>query len=573
MKTLSENIYLRGKHNMVYVRRRIPAAIRSAYPLNTTHIVRSLGTSDIREGKARARLEMTRIDAEFEQKRQELELSRATQSAKRISKLSDEQLQDTAQFWIRNVLQLDEQQRQAGLTDDEFDALGARLKSQRAELGRLLAQGKALNIFPALHSFLYLCGLDYKPDEAEAKRASYAFLRSVVTTLEHQLSRQAGNVVETDAVASPTLHPLQNIAPERAPAATDALTWDTIFSVWRDYVDNRPKSTTIAAQTPWRDLSRFAETHNITSPAAVTPVLMTRFTESMRERGLAVDTINERISKIRAIYKIAVGKHILEQNPAERTLGFKENSVQQRTKRRLPFDTSDLNLLFGSEIYTQHKRSRGQSGEASYWIPLLMYYSGARPEEIAGLALADVREDPEFGWYFSIEDRPGVDDKDLFDGVPNSHRRTLKNEASIRRVPVAQELIDLGLLRYIETVRSTGATVLFPTLTKDWHGKLSGAFSKFFGRYKRHVGIEDDRKVLYSFRHTMKDFLEEAKVPTKYLQRMLGHTTGDGAITDGYGSDLPFEHIVENFKKVNFHPISALPWEPGRGSVSLNQDE
>lgn len=182
MKTLSENIYQRGKHKMAYVRRRIPAAIRSAYPTKTTHVVRSLGTSDIREAKARARLELARIDAEFEQKRQELELSRATQSAKRISKLSDQQLQDTAQFWVRNVLQLDDQQRQAGLTDDEFDDIGTRLISQRDELGRVLAQGKALNIFPALHSFLYLCGLDYEPDEAEAKRASYAFLRSVVTS-------------------------------------------------------------------------------------------------------------------------------------------------------------------------------------------------------------------------------------------------------------------------------------------------------------------------------------------------------------------------------------------------------
>ena len=39
--------------------------------------------------------------------------------------------------------------------------------------------------------------------------------------------------------------------------------------------------------------------------------------------------------------------------------------------------------------------------------------------------------------------------------------------------------------------------MLFPTLEKDWHGKLSGAFSKFFGRYKRVVGIHDDRKVMY----------------------------------------------------------------------------
>lgn len=158
MKTLSENIYQRGKHKMAYVRHRIPAAVRSAYPSKTIHIIRSLGTSDIRDAKARARLELMRIDAEFEQKRQELELSRAAQSTKRISRLSDQQFEETAQFWVWNVLQMDDQRRQAGLTDEEFDDLGTRLSSQRSELGRLLAQGKASNIFPPCIAFCTCAG-------------------------------------------------------------------------------------------------------------------------------------------------------------------------------------------------------------------------------------------------------------------------------------------------------------------------------------------------------------------------------------------------------------------------------
>jgi len=81
----------------------------------------------------------------------------------------------------------------------------------------------------------------------------------------------------------------------------------------------------------------------------------------------------------------------------------------------------------------------------------------------------------------------------------------------------------------------------------------------------------DQRKVLYSFRHTMKDLLETAKVPFKYLQRVLGHTTGDGAMTDGYGSDLPFEVTVEYFAKIKFPSIPARCWEPGKSKVSLTK--
>lgn len=570
MKAISESLYERGKHGIKYVRRRIPAALRLAYP-NQTHITRSLGTSDLREAKARAHAELARIEAEFVQARERLDLSRASRAAKRIGKLSDEQLQNVAKFWARQVLLVDDKQRQEGLDDDEFDELGEKLSSQRQEFGRMLAQGKSEPIFPALHGFLYLCGLDFDPDQAEAKRASYVFLRTIVETLDLQLARHRGEPIQTDAVTSSVPHPLEVIAPERAPTNPKTPSWDKVFATWRDYVEDRPKSTTIAAQTPWRDLQRFMETKGRSvSPVQVTSEDMTYFAQAMRDRGLAVDTINERISKVRAIYKIAVGKHILETNPAADTLGFKENSVKKRRKRRLPFDTSDLSLIFGSEVFTQHKRSKGQSGEASYWIPLLMFFSGARPEEVAGLALSDLKHDTTLGWHFVITDRPSDEDNDLFDqDVPQSHRRTLKNAQSERKVPVAPQLIELGLLRYVEWLRGKGFTVLFPGLKKDWHGKLSGAFSKFFGRYKKAVGINDPRKVLYSFRHTMKDLLEAAGAPTKYLQRLLGHTTGDGAVTDGYGSDLPFHLVAEYFRKIDFPTIAALPWEPGRGVISL----
>lgn len=524
----------------------------------------------MREAKTRAHAELTRIDNEFLLKRQELDLSRASTAAKRVAKLDNEQLQGVARFWVRQVLLSDEHRRQEGLDDSEFDELGDQLASQRFELGRMLAQGKSLGMLPALKGFLHLCGLDFDPDQVEAKRASYVFLRSVTEALDHQLARQRGDLVDTNKVAPEVAHPLHVVAPERAPVDADAPTWEKVFETWRDYVENRPKPTTIASQTPWRDLRRFASSQGAQMPGDVTPELMTAFAQDMRQR-LKVLTINERLSKLRAIYKIAVGKHVLESNPVANTLGFKESGIEKRKKRRLPFDSGDLVRLFGSEVFTEHKRSKGQSGEASYWIPALMFYTGARPEEVAGLALSDLVQDPELGWYLKIIDRPSDEDNELFekDEVPESHRRTLKNAVSIRCVPVAQELLDLGLLRYVEWVRSRGAIVFFPTLKKDFHGKLSGSFSKFFGRYKRKLGISDNRKVLYSFRHCMKDLLEAAGVPSKYLQRLLGHTTGDGRVTDGYGSDLPLNRLAKHFSRVKFPAIPALVWEPGRGFVSL----
>lgn len=107
LRVVSENVDARGKHGNPSVRRRIPAAIRAVYPSHREHVVRSLGTSDRGATKELARAENTRIDIEFRQKRQELELSRASLAAKRISRLDDEQLQAVAKFRVRQVLEND----------------------------------------------------------------------------------------------------------------------------------------------------------------------------------------------------------------------------------------------------------------------------------------------------------------------------------------------------------------------------------------------------------------------------------------------------------------------------------
>lgn len=572
MKNQTQYLFQRGKYRTYYVRRRIPEPLRTLYG-GRREFVRSLGTADFREASSRAAFELASIEAEFVQRRKEIELSRASFAPRRVQQLSRAELEAIGRFWARQILLQDEQRREAGLDDDEFEELGSHLKAQRIELGRMLAQGSTDGLVPALKAFLCLCGLDYSPnDPAESRRANRQFLQAVVKTLDLQLARQAGELVATDEVAPEDRHPLHVVAPELASTAVDGPTWEEVFEAWRDHVEGRPRSTVIAYNTPWTALRRFTQSKGIKSPAGLTPALMKEFVKDMRARGLAAVTINERLSKIRSILRLACEDSLLRENAAQKTLGVQENRLRKRASKRLPFDQQDLDRIFGSAIYVEHKRSCGQSGEASYWIPLIMFYTGARPEEIAGLALTDLKRDETTNrWYFSFVDRPTNEDRYLFpedDYVPESHRRTLKTNASVRRVPVADQLIELGLLRYVDWLRERGSTVFFPTLRKDWHGKLCGSFGKFFGRYKRSVGIRDGRKVLYSFRHLMKDLLEQTGMPSKYVKRLLGHTAGEGQ-TEKYGSDLPFDLLAQHFSSVRFPAIPATPWKPGTGSMRL----
>lgn len=526
MKKISEYFYERSKSGTKYCRKRIPQALLRAYPKSKTDITVSLHTTDLGLGKKRLHAALVRIDAEFARVAIELKARDDAKARKRVECLSDEQLKSLADYWVRQVLLTDQHRRNEGIDDDEFEELDGQRQQQRTELGRLLATGRSDKILPAMHSFIHLCGLDVELSLEQSKKAGMVFLSAVVTGLDHQLDRQAGRIVKTDVVAPAAPMPKNVGVPDPNAAPVQVLDWDGAFAVWRDYVQDRPKSTAIATQTPWRELQRIAAAHGVTSPADVTSKLMNMFVDEMSDRGLAVVTLNERLAKVKSVYKILKAKEKLSVNPAAETIGKKQNSFAKREKRRLPFDQADLTNIFSSPIFDdQQLRSQGQAGEACYWIPLMMYYSGARTEEIAGLALADVVCDPVHGWYLNIVDRPSPDD-DLFDEVRASGEdsqqraqwRTLKNEKSIRKVPVAPQLIELGLLRYMEWVCEQGGVSFFPSLSHDWHNKLSGAFSKFFGRYKKQIlGIDNPKKVLYSFRHTMKDAMNRVRVDSKYL--------------------------------------------------------
>lgn len=83
---------------------------------------------------------------------------------------------------------------------------------------------------------------------------------------------------------------------------------------------------------------------------------------------------------------------------------------------------------------------------------MILLFTGARREEIANLALADIRQ--EEGIHY-------------FDIAPDGQRgRRLKNKSSKRRVPIHSELIILGFLDYVEARRNQGETMLFSKVTE-----------------------------------------------------------------------------------------------------------
>jgi integrase len=119
------------------------------------------------------------------------------------------------------------------------------------------------------------------------------------------------------------------------------------------------------------------------------------------------------------------------------------------------FSTDEVVTLFGLPIWngSAGESERLNIGEAvfhdaSYWLPLMAIYNGARREENCGLLVSEIDDDGELPCF----------------RVENNWIRKLKSVQSKRRIPIHPELVRLGFLEYVAALRNCGHQLLFPEL-------------------------------------------------------------------------------------------------------------
>ncbi|BAN47682.1 site-specific integrase [Metapseudomonas resinovorans] len=241
---------------------------------------------------------------------------------------------------------------------------------------------------------------------------------------------------------------------------------------------------------------------------------------TMTYQTITAVTINNRLRKLTAFFNWCKANGYIEQNPLT---GMKVMAGAAKDAR-LSFEPSELRTLLNRETLANVARKHPWR----YWLPLLARFTGARLEELCQLHVDDVT---------TVQGIPCIRFDDSRKG------QQLKNQSSRRILPIHHELLSLGLLEHVEAVRAADHSRLFPDLeaTRDKYGH---APSKWFGRYKVKLGINDPRKAFHSFRHTFIDDLREAGVQDSLVKRMVGHE--DGSVTFGvYGSRLPLKAMLD----------------------------
>jgi integrase len=176
----------------------------------------------------------------------------------------------------------------------------------------------------------------------------------------------------------------------------------------------------------------------------------------------------------------------------------------------VPFKIPELQQVFDSfQFETQPKYS---PTSALPWVSLIGTYTGMRLEEICQLTVNDIRDVSANGATVTVID------------IHNGENNRLKNESSVRLVPVHSELVRAGLLRYRDSLPKDSP--LFPGLTRreSKGGKIGARMGELFRKQLIGLGIKRKGLCFHSLRHTVSSRLEEAGVLETDTARVLGHT-------------------------------------------------
>jgi integrase len=189
---------------------------------------------------------------------------------------------------------------------------------------------------------------------------------------------------------------------------------------------------------------------------------------------------------------------------------------------------------------------------ALYFVPLLLYYSGARREEICGLSPDDVIVDNGPIPYIHI--------------APNKLRR-VKNAQSTPNNPIHPELVRLGFLDYVKAIKALGYTRLFPDLYSP--SSKSPLGDRFYTEFKPVLAAADtdeDGFVIHSVRGGFGNALKQNSVTEEARGDLLGHV-GKTETSERYCNAFEIKKLNKFVIKVPIvtakltsQPIRLLPW-------------
>jgi hypothetical protein len=129
----------------------------------------------------------------------------------------------------------------------------------------------------------------------------------------------------------------------------------------------------------------------------------------------------------------------------------------------------------------------------------------------------------------------------------------VKNKSARRVNVIADELVRLGFLRYVDAMRAAGERLLFPELVPggDTKRKLGDVFYKLWWVYiARKVPNLEPGQAMHSARHMVSDELKDQEVFLEFRNDHLGHRGKGGEGETRYPSAASLQKLKSVVEKI-----------------------
>jgi integrase len=238
-----------------------------------------------------------------------------------------------------------------------------------------------------------------------------------------------------------------------------------------------------------------------------------RWIEALRASGLSTPTIVNKTGYLKGFFEWTKARgyypHFAkDDNPAAGQILFRAKEKRARRVHGFKaFSRDQIRILYSPEAL------KGLP-EAARWGAWIGLHTGARVAEVGQLSLAD---------FVTEDGLPCI--RITNEGLGQS----VKNDASLRTIPVHPALIELGLLDRVETLRAAGDTKLFPKVKIDGVNGAGNWLSKSFTRHVvANLKLPEKGKFgFHSLRKTVVQELQTLGVSSEHRAAFVGHDLGD----------------------------------------------
>ena len=185
--------------------------------------------------------------------------------------------------------------------------------------------------------------------------------------------------------------------------------------------------------------------------------------EKAKKEGL--DTLSKANARksfnlVSGVFTFALELGLITVNPSANVKRPKPDRRKEAEEDR-GYSPEEVERIFSLPLFTDPTTDK-KYGKACYWVPILCRYTGARSGEILQLRRSDISINTDGIHYINVRRGEG---------------QSVKNDASLRHIPLHDHLIELGFLEYVAGCEEW----LFPEVPEDTHGAKSTKFADWWG--------------------------------------------------------------------------------------------